>query len=222
LAILVVIMALILASLFHGRAVALLGSLAVAYGLQMWPALVGICWWPFLTREGIIWGLITGLIVVTVTENPFNLFGGDWMRWPLTIHPAAWGLLANFVVAFLVSCGTQNQKEINNRMSYHQLLKRYAALPESKIPWKPFAWVITLTWFIFAVGPGAVIGNDFFGNPNDPNSWWLFGLVPIWGWQVVWWVLGVGMMWFLAYFMEMSTMSDEKIASLEQERVSLA
>jgi len=217
LAILVVIMALILASSFKGPAVALLGGLAVAYGLQMWPALIGICWWPFLTRQGIIWGLITGLIVVTVTENPFNIFGSHWMRWPLTIHSAAWGLLANFVVAFLVSCGTQNQTEMNNRMYYHHLLKKYAALPKSKIPWKLFAWVMTLTWFIFGVGPGAVIGNDFFGNPNDPNTWWLFGLVPIWAWQILWWALGVGMMWFLAYFMEMSTMSDDKIALLEQE-----
>ncbi|MCG8427151.1 MAG: sodium:solute symporter family protein, partial [Chromatiales bacterium] len=33
-------------------ALVLLGGLAVAYGFQMWPALIAICWWPFLTRQG--------------------------------------------------------------------------------------------------------------------------------------------------------------------------
>ncbi|EDN65460.1 Na+/solute symporter [Beggiatoa sp. PS] len=90
-------------------------------------------------------------------------------------------------------------------MKYHKFLSQYAELPPSKKSWKPFAWVFTLSWFIFAVGPGAVLGNDFFGNPNDSNSWWFFGFIPIWAWQAVWWGLGVAMMAFLAYYMEMST-----------------
>ncbi|MCB1758682.1 MAG: sodium:solute symporter family protein, partial [Gammaproteobacteria bacterium] len=31
-------------------ALVLLGGLAVAYGFQMWPSLIAICWWPYLTR----------------------------------------------------------------------------------------------------------------------------------------------------------------------------
>jgi hypothetical protein len=27
----------------------------------------------------------------------------------------------------------------------------------------------------------------------------------IWIWQIIWWILGIGMMWFLAYKLEMST-----------------
>jgi Na+/proline symporter len=223
-AVFVVLAALIMASIFKGSAVALLGGLAVAYGLQMWPALVAICWWPFLTRTGIIWGLVTGLIVVTLTENPGDIFStlfglgpNGWMRWPLTIHPAGWGIVANFVVAFLVSGFTQNKEEIKHRLSYHQFLRNYAELPPAKKEWKPVAWVFTLIWFAFAVGPGAVIGNDFFGNPNDPNTWWFFGMIPIWAWQAVWWGIGVVMMWFLAYYLEMSTMSDQDIDRLEQD-----
>jgi len=216
----VVVIALILASLFGGQEIALLGGLAVAYGLQMWPALVAVCWWPFLTRQGIKWGLIAGLIVVTLTENPGDIltqfFGFQWMRWPLTIHSAGWGVLANFIVAFLVSCGTQNKEEIEHRMEYHRFLQNYASLPASKKRWKPFAWLFTLTWFAFAIGPGAVVGNDFFGNPNDPNSWLFFGIVPIWAWQAVWWGIGVAMIAFLAYYMELSTMSDEKIDEINK------
>ena len=33
-------------------ALVLLGGLAVAYGFQMWPALIATCWWPWLTRQG--------------------------------------------------------------------------------------------------------------------------------------------------------------------------
>nr|MBC8414152.1 sodium:solute symporter [bacterium] len=50
-------------------ALVLLGGLAVAYGFQMWPALIGICYWPFLTRRGITVGMILGLVAVTLTES---------------------------------------------------------------------------------------------------------------------------------------------------------
>ncbi|MEM7025072.1 MAG: sodium:solute symporter family protein, partial [Pseudomonadota bacterium] len=43
-------------------ALVLLGGLAVAYGFQMWPALIAVCYWPFLTRSGVVLGLIAGLI----------------------------------------------------------------------------------------------------------------------------------------------------------------
>ncbi len=50
-------------------ALVLLGGLAVAYGLQMVPALVGICYWPWFTRQGVMTGMIVGLVVVTCTET---------------------------------------------------------------------------------------------------------------------------------------------------------
>jgi SSS family solute:Na+ symporter len=36
----------------------------------------------------------------------------------------------------------------------------------------------------------------------------------IWAWQILWWALGVGMMWFLAYKMEMSTLPDKEVMPL--------
>lgn len=216
---LIIVAAIFLALSFGGQEVALWGGLAVAFGLQMWPALVAICWYPFFTRSGIIWGLVAGISVVILTENPFGIFSLFFekpMRWPLTIHSAGWGLLANFLVAFIVSGLTQNDKEIKTRLEYHKFLKDHDKLPEHKKDFKPFAWLFVLTWFFLAVGPGAaLIGNDFFGNPNDPSSWWFLGAVPIWAWQAVFWAFGVFMMWFLAYYMEMSTMSDEQIAQVE-------
>ena len=188
--------------------IALLGGLAVAYGLQMLPALVAICWWPWLTRQGIITGLIIGLFAVTFTD-----FVGQWLPWdkyPFTIHSAGWGILFNFGFAVIVSAMTQNRKEKEHRMTFHNVLKKQVAFPKAKKSLIPIAIGFTIIWLFFAIGPGAVLGNWIFGYPNNPNDW-LFGIPSIWTWQILWWILGVGMMAFLAYKMELSTLSDEKI-----------
>ena len=78
------------------------------------------------------------------------------------------------------------------------------------------ALVTFLVWFFFGIGPGAVIGNWVFGNPNDPSTW-LFGMPSIWTWQLLWWALGVFMMWFLAYKMEMSTVPEREVEALHED-----
>jgi hypothetical protein len=71
-------------------------------------------------------------------------------------------------------------------------------------------------WFFFGIGPGAVIGNTIFGNPNDMATW-TFGMPSIWAWQVLWWALGVFMMWFLAYKMQLSTVPETEVVSLQDD-----
>jgi Na+/proline symporter len=199
-------------------ALVLLGGLAVAYGFQMWPALIGICWWPFLTRRGVTLGLIAGIIVVTCTETIGQKWFGitAWGRWPLTIHSAGWGIIFNLGIAVIVSAMTQSKETIAHRMKYHDFLKEHAGLPASKQGLKPIGWIITLVWFFFGIGPGAVIGNTIFGNPNDMSTW-VFGMPSIWVWHIIWWILGVFMMWFLAYKMELSTMPDKEITALVED-----
>ena len=100
--ILIVFMALLVAATATD-ALVLLGGLAVAYGFQMWPALIAICFWPWLTRLGITLGLIAGLIAVTCTESIGAALGiTAWGRWPLTIHSAGWGIFFNLGIAILV------------------------------------------------------------------------------------------------------------------------
>ncbi len=195
-------------------ALVLLGGLAVAYGFQMWPSLMAICWFPWLTRQGINLGLIAGLIAVTCTETIGQQMGIDaWGRWPLTIHSAGWGILFNLGIAIIVSAMTQNDAETAHRMKYHSFLREHATLPASKKGLVPVAWIITLVWFFFGIGPGAVIGNTIFGSPNDAATW-TFGMPSIWAWQILWWALGVFMMWFLAYKMEMSTVPEREVEAL--------
>ncbi|NIP74379.1 MAG: sodium:solute symporter [Gammaproteobacteria bacterium] len=199
-------------------ALVLLGGLAVAYGFQMWPALIAVCWWPWLTRQGVTLGLIAGLIAVTLTEKiGMQWFGIEaWGRWPLTMHSAGWGILFNLGIAVIVSAITQSRQDLEHRMTFHSFLREHATLPAHKKGLVPVAWIIVLVWFFFGIGPGAVIGNTIFGNPNDAATW-TFGMPSIWAWQLLWWALGVFMMWFLAYKMEMSTVPEREIVALHED-----
>lgn len=214
----VIVIAALIVATTSKDALVLLGGLAVAYGFQMWPALIAICWWPWLTRPGIIVGLIVGIAAVTCTET----IGQDWFgitawgRWPWTIHSAGWGIIFNLGLAIIVSAFTQKSEARAHRMKFHNFLREHAGLPEGKKRLVPVAWIVTIAWFIFAVGPGAVIGNTIFGSPAD-SSTWVFGIPSIWAWQILWWVLGVGMMWFLAYKMELSTIPAREVEALTED-----
>ena len=198
-------------------ALVLLGGLAVAYGFQMWPSLMAVCWFPWFTRQGITLGLIAGLVAVTCTETIGQSLGVTaWGRWPLTIHSAGWGILFNLGVCIVVSAATQNDREQSRRMEFHNFLRDHASLSPEKRKLVPAAWIITLVWFFFGIGPGATLGNWIFGNPNDAASW-LFGMPSIWAWQLLWWGLGVFMMWFLAYKMEMSTVPSKEVEALRSD-----
>jgi hypothetical protein len=203
---------------FSTDALVLLGGLAVAYGFQMWPALIAVCYWPWLTRTGVNVGLIAGIIAVSLTETiGIQLFGiTAWGRWPWTMHSAGWGIYFNLSLAILVSMFTQNKEDTDHRMTFHNFLREHTSLSEAKQKMKPLAWIIVIVYFIFAFGPGAVLGNTIFGNPNDAATW-TFGMPSIWAWQILWWALGVGMMWFLAYFMEFSTIPDKEVLALVED-----
>lgn len=212
-------LALLVASI-EDSPIVILGGLAVAYGFQMWPALIGICYWPFLTGPGVLLGLIAGLAAVTMTASTgaiiFDWLGYETHPWgpsPWTIHAAGWGIICNLGVAIVISAITQTRNGRMHRMQFHNYLQQTAGLPEEKKTLIPLAWLITLSWFFFGIGPGAVIGNTVFGDPNNPATW-IFGIPSIWAWQILFWVLGVFMMWFLAYKMQMSTVPEKETESV--------
>ncbi len=213
----IIVLAALFVATVSSDALVLLGGLAVAYGFQMWPSLIAICWWPYLTRAGVTLGLVAGLIAVTLTESIGQKLGiTGWGRWPLTIHSAGWGILFNLGTAIIVSRFTQNADDLAHKMVFHNFLREHAGLPESKRHLIPRAWAITLVWFMFGIGPGAVIGNTIFGSPVDATTW-MFGIPSIWAWQILWWSLGVFMMWFLAYKMELSTVPLRDVEALQED-----
>jgi Na+/proline symporter len=208
---------------FSADALVLLGGLAVAFGFQMWPSLAAVTWFPWITRQGATWGLAAGLIAVIFTETFGQTIAGavgitlPWGRWPWTMHSAGWGIYFNLAFVIVISAMTQNENETAHRMKYHNFLREHASLSPEKKGLVPIAWIVTLAWFFFGIGPGAVIGNDIFGAPNAGVDGWTFGIPSIWAWQIIFWILGVGMMWFLAYKMEMSTMPDKEVEALTED-----
>ncbi len=218
----VIVGAALVVATFSKDALVLLGGLAVAFGFQMWPSLIAVCYAPWFTRAGITIGLFLGIIAVIATEK----FGGQiasafgyklpWGRWPLTMHSAFWGIFFNLGAAILISAVTQNKDDYAHRMKFHNFLREHASVPEHKRGLIPAGWIIVLVWFFFGIGPGAVIGNTIFGNPNDATTW-MFGMPSIWAWQVLWWALGVFMMWFLAYKLEMSRVPEREVEALVED-----
>ena len=126
-------------------------------------------------------------------------------------------MILNLAVCLPVSAMTQNSGDLAHRMKYHNFLREHASLSPGKKGLVPVAWAITLAWLFFGIGPGAVIGNDIFGAPNAGVEGWTFGIPSIWAWQILFWILGVGMMWFLAYKMEMSTMPEKEVEALVED-----
>ena len=137
-----------------------------------------------------------------------------WGRWPLTIHSAGWGILCNVLVCVVVSALTQDASQRAHRMKFHAFLREHTRLPHAKRRMVPLAWVLTIAWFFFAIGPGCLIGNWIFGEPAAGRAGWTFGIPSIWAWQILFWLLGVAMLWMLAYRMEMATVPAKDVEAL--------
>ncbi|MEE2831963.1 MAG: sodium:solute symporter family protein [Candidatus Latescibacterota bacterium] len=200
----------LMVGLASGDLLVLLGGAAVSYGLQMWPALLGICYFRWFTPQAVVAGLIAGIIAVTFTY--VTQLGGliGIGRYPLTIHSAGWGILFNLGTCILVSAFTQ-ARDANgdrHRQESHGFLRQHTSLEPATRRWKKPVWALTAIWFLFAIGPFAVLGNE-----SDPAAW-SFGIPTLWIWQIVWWIVGVIMMYLLAFKLEMSTEPRSEVKAL--------
>ena len=193
------------------QAIVMLGGLAVAYGFQMYPALIGICYYKGFTQKGVVAGLVVGLIAVTLTDRTSAWFGVPWGAYPLTIHSAGWGIFFNLIITFLVShFSAETDAERNNKAKKHQLLQAVSGMNSARKKKIRLAWILTLIWFLVGFGPFAIIGNTIFSDPNSPALWAPFSLPSIWVWQIMFLGYGIFVMWFLAFHMGMSEPIDPK------------
>lgn len=236
----VALAALFVAAQFTG-AIVMLGGLAVAYGFQMWPALMGICFFPQFTRKGVVWGLVAGLVAVTLTDRPvgvipdiLNAFIPDflgvqfgafpWGRYPLTVHSAGWGILFNMIVTLAVSLGgSEPDAERDHKRKRHAFLQAVSGIDEDRQKHVPLAWALTIVWFLVGFGPFAVVGNTLFSDPNVPSTWGPFGLPSLWVWQLCFLAFGIFVMWFLAIHVGLSKpVPPEEVERLRQEHFGSA
>ena len=202
--ILVTVAALIVAA-NSSQAIVMLGGLAVAYGFQMYPSLIGLCYYRGFTRKGVVAGLVVGLIAVTLTDKTSGWFGVPWGAYPFTIHSAGWGILFNLITTIVVSLLTREsdlRKKIKQQK--HDLLQAVSGMNQERKKKIRSAWVLTLIWFLVGFGPFATIGNSLFSDPNLPQLWAPLSLPSLWVWQLLFLAYGVFVMWYLAFYMGLS------------------
>ncbi len=171
-----------------------LNTLALSLTPVVIVPVVAICWFPTLTRRGLIVGMISGLIVA-ILETFLPLISS------IAVHAAAAGIATTVVVAIVVSRARPRDARLALR------LKAIAALGDVFAPAAddrsgsryPRAILVALVWIFFAIGPGIVIGNDLFGAPNLPRAQWDFPIPSIAVWQLLAWASGSALIWYFAH-----------------------
>ena len=190
----------------------LFGGIAISVAFQFIIILLGTLWFPWITRGAAIMGIISGIIIVVLTETIGQQITGNrlpWGRWPLTIHSGVWGLLFNVVVCFSISAFSsfsQMDTHRSHRQKFHNFLGEHMGIHPGRGKIRSFAYVIVLIWLFCAIGPGLILGNDIFGSPGSGYENWTLKIPSLWGYQLIWWLLGIGLIWFLAKKMDLSTL----------------
>ncbi|MEW6047402.1 MAG: sodium:solute symporter [Bacillota bacterium] len=186
------------------QALVMLGGLATAFGTLMYLPLLGVVYGLRVTGLGTVLGLVAGVAAVFLTD----LLVPAW-KYPLTIHSAGWGLGVALVVGLLTSrIGKEAPEALARRKEVREWLEDIDRPTESQRKWRKAMWFVVPTWYIFAIGPGAVLGNHAFS---------LLGFPPLWSWQIVWWLGGIVMMWALCFKAGLSVLGEAQIERAERE-----
>lgn len=209
-----------LTATFTPTGASVFASLALSLSVQLFPAYLGLCWLPWISRGGVLTGLVLGIILVVFTE-PFGLivFEGlfvdlPWGRWPLTIHSAGWGLFFNLAACLLVSLFTRAGVERDRRQRLHDAFQAADRGAFGGRAARAAKWSLTLVWAFLALGPGAILGNTFFSQPIFAGTGVTLGVPSLLVWQVLLWLLGVLIVWWLAYHGRMSIVDAAAPANL--------
>jgi SSS family solute:Na+ symporter len=195
-------------SIRSAAALVMLGGLATAFGTLMWVALLGVVYgWP-IRGVGAVAGLLAGILAVIITDlniSPWaQTFGYLW-----TIHSAGWGLGVGLAVALVFSAIFKDSPEIvERRREIRTWLNDIDRATDSQKAWRKAMWFIVPIWYLFAIGPFAVLGNDAFS---------FLGFPPLWSWQIVWWLLSIVMMWGLCFKAGLSFLGEAQIQRAERD-----
>ncbi len=214
LAMLLICLAALYLATFFETSLILLGGLAIAFGFQLFPVLLGMIWFPWITKTGATLGLITGMFFVILAETFGHKLTGNalpWGRWPLTIYSGLWGLFFNVIVCFLSSAFSSNDADKEHRKSFHDFMNDHMGIHPSRKKIKSFAYVLFLIWAFFSIGPGLIFGNLIFGSADLSYSKWVMGVPSLWAYQIIWWAAGVLLIWFMANKMDLSTLPKKPI-----------
>lgn len=197
---------------------AVLASIALPFAVQLLPAILGLTFVRWISRGAVLAGMALGMLIVFFTEPPgLILFEGlfvdlPWGRWPLTIHSAAWGLVFNMLLVLLASAATLRAPDSLLRERLHDAM--FAATGMA-VGGRGLFWALMLLWSFLAYGPGAVLGNTFFSHPIFSPIEATLGIPSLWVWQILFWLMGVFLVWWLAYRVGYGRMSEDGIKVIE-------
>jgi len=192
----------VVVSLTSSDAIVMIGGFATTFGTVMYLMLVGVHWGFKFPSIGAALGLLAGIIV--------NLLTYFVWRYPLSMHTAFWGLFAACIVAYgCRGLGFKNTEKTDARQKeVREWLKSIDSPTENGQRWRNRMKILVPVWYFFALGPGILLGNTAFT---------FCGFPAIWSWQIVWWIVGIVMMWALCFKAEMSTTSEEQIRRADVE-----
>lgn len=130
------------------------------------------------------------------------------------MHTAFWGIAAGLVVAYLCrGLGFKDSEEtIARQKEVRAWIDSIDGPSESGRKWRNAMKIIVPLWYFFALGPGVMMGNKGISFAGFP---------PLWSWQIIWWIIGIVMMWALCFKAEMSTTSEEQIRRADAETMNV-
>ncbi|MCP3951191.1 MAG: sodium:solute symporter family protein, partial [Desulfobacterales bacterium] len=187
-------------------ALVILGALATAYGFVMYVLLLGVIWGVRFPTIGAVLGVLAGMISVYVTYDIF--------KYPLSMHCAFWGTGVGLFVAFVCrGIGLKDTEEtIKRQAEVRSWLDSVDEPSESGKAWRKIMKIWVPVWYIFAIGPACILGNTAFSLNGFPH---------LWSWQIVWWIIGIVMMWALCFKAEMATTNEEQIRRADEETMEV-
>lgn len=196
----------VIVSLTATDAIVMIGGFATAFGTIMYLLLLGVHWGFKFPRIGAILGMVAAIVACLLTYYVW--------RYPLSMHTAFWGIAAGLAVAYLCrGLGFKDDEEtIARQLEVRTWLNSIDGPSESGKKWRSAMKIVVPIWYFMAIGPGVLMGNNSFSFP---------GFTPLWSWQILWWILGIVMMWGLCFKAEMSTTSEEQLRRADEEIMSV-
>ena len=199
-------LAAVIVSLTATDAIVMIGGFATAFGTIMYLLLIGVHYGFKFPKIGAVLGMIAGIAACFVTYYTY--------RYPLSMHTAFWGIFVGLIVAYLCrGIGFKDSEEtIARQKEVRTWINSIDGPSENGQKWRNRMKIIVPVWYFFALGPGVMMGNTGFS---------IAGFPPLWSWQIVWWIVGIVMMWALCFKAEMATTSEEQIRRADVELMNV-
>ena len=103
-----------------------------------------------------------------------------------------------------------DEETIKRQAEVREWLNSIDSPSESGRKWRSFCKILVPIWFFFAIGPGVLLSSKAFS---------ISGFLPIWSWQIVWWIYSIFMMWALCFKAELSTETQSMVERAEKEQM---